>query len=363
MFKLNIKSILKKIGAPTYYKLPAAALDISDHSIKYMELKKTELGYLPENYEKFTIPENIIKSGEILDLEALRDELKKIRIKYPKFKFVNISLPEELAFVFTVTLKKSDIEDSSVRQLIEFKLPEFVPFNAANTLFDFELIADYERVQVYSVVVYSKKVVQEYIDATEAAGFMVKSAELETLSMARAIIPRDSIGDEKPVLVLDIGNNKIGLAILLKGTPLFTSTVQAPVNKYFTKMYKDYSKTDKIENEQLNNWKFKKGLVYTRSELIEEFSKNTVSEIRKILNYYNSHKGEQFGKVSRVYVCGGNAAVKGIESVIAAQLNLDTEKGSVWQNMFNLEKYIPDIDKQSSFMYATVVGLLLKDEI
>ena len=84
MFKINTAFLKRFKSAPSYLKMPAAALDISDHSIKYMDYKINKDGsIIPENIEKKIIKDGIIVEGDIQDVESLAKELGYFRKKYP----------------------------------------------------------------------------------------------------------------------------------------------------------------------------------------------------------------------------------------------------------------------------------------
>ncbi len=360
--RFSVDKLADFFSPPDFLTMPSAAFDLSDRSIKYLEVKFDKaLGFLPTNYEERPLKAGIINAGDIQSIEELSQEIKYFRKKYKKFDFVNIALPEELAFVFDLKVKKSDLQDMDLRQHIEFRLPEFIPFSAQNATFDFDLIFETETSLHLSITVYPRDIVEEYSLAFENAGYIVKSAELETISIARAVIPNQKQDTKTISMVLDVGTNKIGVSILAGLAPLFSTAISFPMRQAFEELFeKKFGKRPK-DDEELFEWKFKDGILFMEKDDLKKFEDNVLTEIIKIKNYFNSHKSKEFKDISHLYVSGGNAATKGFDAFLESALGIDTSFSNVWQNMFDLEKYLPEIDKRRSFKLATVNGLILKD--
>ena len=252
---------------------------------------------------------------------------------------------------------------SNLRQLVEFKLPEFIPFNSESAIFDFEVIKQENAHSWLSVLVYPEEIVAEYIEAVENAGFTVKSTELETISMARSIIPKKNQENKQTSLVLDIGNNKIGISILKGAIPVFSTTMKTTTGEYFKELFEKMNKTKPKNDEELSDWKFKKGFVFANKGDVEKYINEQLKDLKKIINFYSEKEESNFGAIKKVYVTGGNAATKGVDSILSSVVGVQVNFGNTWQNMFDISKSIPNIDRQKSPMYSTVAGLILKDLI
>ncbi len=350
---------------PAFLRLPAAAIDISDRSIKYMELKRVKDGnFVPAFYEKKSIKDGIVKNGDIQSVEALSEELSYFRKKYRNFTFAHISLPEELSYSFAMDLD-SGLNEKEAREKVEFSLAENIPFNPENTVFGIDKIKNKEHRTLYSVVVYPEDIVREYIEAVNSAGFTVKSAELETVSMSRAVVPKLKRFDGEPRLLLDFGNEKVGVLVSVNGASVFSSTIDFNPNEYFKALYEEFYRTENkhdFKQDEFYAWKFRRGFL---SEGLEYRNKNYmkfIDEIRQIVKFYNKEgKQNGCGDIKEIYLSGGNAATKALGLAMSYDLQTPVYQGNSWENLLDLDDYIPDIDRQESFMYSTLIGLLLKD--
>ncbi len=358
--KFNFQSLILKtrklIPVPNYLKMPACAFDISDNSIKYMELEPYSDFFIPKNYEKKTIKKGTIQDGVISNKEELTNILIYFKEKYPKQEFANINLPEEMAFAFSLDASNIN-KDTDTRAYIESHLQENLPIPAKNTIFDYRILNFGKNLRVY-VLAYPKALVEDYISVFEDAGFKVKHAELETLSMARAIIPKSKINSTS--VVIDIGNSKLGISAFRELTPVFTSTIKHPIGKEFKELYrKTHEGKEPINAIEFFDWKFKEGIALASANLTRDFMQSALDKTSNILAYLE--ESEQI-KIDAIYLSGGNSATKGIDSFFSAKLKKPVFLGNTWENLFDLEKYLPSVNYKESFMYSTLVGLLLADK-
>lgn len=86
-------------------------------------------------------------------------------------------------------------------------------------------------------------------------------------------------------------------------------------------------------------------------------------EINKYYMYWQTHPDEE-GKInqpiSKVYLCGGDANVRGLVRYLAAVLEAPIVLANVFVNMNSLDSYIPSVPFSESLGYATAVGLALR---
>ncbi len=320
-----------------------------------MEIKRVKNQKLPSVVEKKPIKEGIIKEGNIQDISALSEELSFFREKYKKYKFVDIALPEELAFVFDVKMPAFELEGKNLMELVEYKLGDYVPFDASLAIFDAQVIKKTEKYAYLSVVAYPQEIITEYAEAIEASGFVLRFAELETVSMARAVKSEQ----DSNFMVIDFGNHKMTLTIMLGELPAFSTTFMVNTKD----LYKKLLNGKELSEEELNKWKFEKGLVYLDSRLIDEAMGDVIENLRRYISFWDSEKSEDYGKIEKIYTCGGNASLKGFDAYLSGKLGIVAKQGNVWKNLFDLDSFLPQVNKRESFMYATVTGLAAKDKL
>ena len=363
MFSVNkvLRQIVSIIPPPEFILMPAAAVDISDSSIKYIDTKYTSAGFVPNNFKTFELAKGIVSSGIINDTVALADVLKQIVEDKSTRKFVFVSLPEELSYVFTTSIRMEKQFD--IYKAIEFELEEHVPVSVKDAIFDYDVISEQYGILDLSVTVYEKNVINGYLEAFNMAGLTVKAFELEANSLIRSVVPKYST---ETSMVVDFGRARTGITIARGGNSIFTTTV------HFGGGMIDEIIMKKMEynQQQSNIYKSEKGLL---DKTNKQFQKELISsvkilsnEIKRHYDFWSSRRDENgFPKeqIKKIYICGGASALLGLKEFLTDELNVPVDYANVWQNLFDINDYIPDIEPDKSRQYATAIGLLLLDSI
>ena len=105
--------------APKFLALPSFGLDISDESIRFVELVRSKNGIRVNRYGEKKIPAGIIESGKIKNSKLMEEVLISLR-KEEGLKTVRVSLPEEQIYLFNLNLEKLGLEN--VKEGIELSL-------------------------------------------------------------------------------------------------------------------------------------------------------------------------------------------------------------------------------------------------
>ncbi len=360
--KINANLLLRRfVGAfppPEFLVMHAVAVDISDTSIKCFDVKHTAAGYIPQNFSTVVLSEGVVHGGIVRDTDSLSQALLELRKKH-KRSFAFVSLPEELAYLFTVRIPKDG--NTNIREAVEFALGENVPIALEDAVFDYDVISESLTETTVSVTVYESAVVQGYIDAFHSAGFEIRACELEAHSVVRSVVPSGFGGVS---MVIDFGRNRTGIAIARGQSPIFTTTVHvggAAVTQAIMEL-------KSVSEEEADAIKREQGLAQAEDAKLQEVltkeTKKLVDEIERHYQFWDSRRdehGERIERIEKIYLCGGAAAFLGLAEYMAAELNVPVTTANVWQNLFDMNEHVPQLEKPLSWQYATAVGLLLID--
>ena len=80
-------------------------LDISDESVKFIELIHSKGGIKTGRYGERIIPPGVIESGKIKDSKKMEEILSTLR-KEEGVRSVRVSLPEEQVYLFELRLER-----------------------------------------------------------------------------------------------------------------------------------------------------------------------------------------------------------------------------------------------------------------
>src|SRR3989344_883586 len=349
-----LRSLLEIFPVPEYISMPACGLDISDRSIKFVEITP---GQGMRRFGESDIPPGLIKSGAITNEQALTEVFKKFRSD-KKLLNVVASLPEEKSFVVRISLPR--VEKSELREAIELHLEEYVPFPASSVVFDYDVVSENEANFEVVISALEKTTVGSYLDVLKASGFVPLAFEIEAQALARALVPQYA---KETFFVVDFGRSRTGFAIVERNSIQFSSTIPIGGDSIVAAIVDRF----KVKEEVAREMKEKKGLRRSVDEELFFAITPTVSvlrdEIVKHESLWNGHKeegGKKHGEIDQTILTGGDANIPGLADYLASGSDTPFVLGNPWTNVINFEHTIPGIPLNQSLRYATAIGLALR---
>lgn len=328
LYKSKNSFIRRAFPTPNYLSLSPVAVDITPFSVKVMRLKNTTKGFIPEFYKEYFFEAPCDLTDEISpeEIDIVTETLKKIT-KEIKFNYAIVSLPEQRNYIFQTSLPiqaKNDITNA-----VKFSLSEYVPLEAKDLNFDFNIIEDdVVRSEIDVVVsVYQKNLIQTYTDIFKSAGITPVSFLSESNAMSNSLI---DCCDKKPYLIIRLMKDRVNIVIVENSVVQYTSTMMMNVK-----------------------------------EFAESFSGQPADELKASLNklliywFTNKQGVTQHQKIEHVLLTGEYADEKGVADFFEKNLKIHSSIGNVWRNAFSYDEYIPEISKEDSVTCAVVVGLAL----
>lgn len=348
----------KLFPPPQFLQMPAVGLDISDVSMRFVELTETRRGLTIGRYGEWAIPKGVIESGEIKKPAELRTVFTEFRKKFD-IEFASVSLPEEKAYLFNQTLPF--VKRKEIRGSIELNLEQHVPISAAEAVFDYEILKKSENALQVGVSILPRQLVDGYLEAFLDTGIIPLAFEIETQSIARSVIPH---GDKEVYMIVDFGRTRTGIAIVENEFVQFTATIPVGGQTLTDAIAKNLS----ISDEEAEKFKREKGVLGGMGS--EDFSlaiMSTISVLRDEItrhhtywSKYQDESGKNRPPIQKVYLCGGDSNLAGFIEYLAAGLPVPIKLANVMINVNTLDNYVPEISFNDSLRYATAIGLALR---
>lgn len=347
---------------PDFLLLPAVGLDMSDRSVKYVELEVSGLAKIKKFGERQMLP-GVIEEGRVKNkpeaIKILTDLKKELNLKN-----VIASLPEDEAFI--VRMKIPPMKKKEIRGSIELQLEEYVPLPAEQCVFDFEIINSNQNIEKYgadvSVSVLPRMVVEDYLEIFTAAGLDPLSFEIEAQAIARTLIKK---GEPGTSMIVDIGKIHTGFSIVSAGRVVFTSIIGLGGGNITFCLQKALG----LEVETANKLKEERGLLRSKENqevfaaLLPPISA-LKDEIRQRFIYWQNHFDKDEGKrasIDKVVLVGGQSTLPGFREYLEEHLETPVVFGNPWINFALGPETLPPIDYNNSMRYVTALGLALKN--
>ncbi len=367
-----VERLLRSFPVPSHIAMPAVGLDVSDHSVKFLELIQHKNGFRVGRFATEEIPEGIIVGGTIARRDALRDVLSAFRQKH-NLSFVRASLPEEPGYIFTTQVPA--VSSDETRSLLTFKLEEHVPIAPKDAVADYDVVMSDAVTgvpatqHIVAVSVFPEKFAQDYADLLHTAGLTPVSLEIEAQAIARSVIPN---GDSDTCMVIDLGRMRSGLSVATGGIVRFTTTIETGGDALSAAIKQALPNATEEDIVRIKN---DEGLAHHDNAEVkaamEKFTETLRASIEKYYLYWQTHKDVKDGQkephtdmlgnqtIRKIILAGGYANLAGLPEYLARELRVKTVRANVWGNAFSVDDYIPPITYRDSLSYASAIGLAL----
>lgn len=340
----------------------AFGLDLSDQSLKLIELKKEGKNIQLHNFCDLILEEGVIIKGRIVKEDLLVSSIKKSLLKAEKGKirtrFVVASIPEFESFVRIIKLPR--LPSNELSQAVKWESEQHIPLSPEEVYLDWQKVGEEEKNLKILVAAAPKKLVDNYVQVLKKADLVPIACEIESAATARSLI---SEGDKSCNLLVDIGRARTSLIIFDHGALQFTSAVE-PFGQSFTDQISKDLKVDPKKAERLKkNYglnREKRGLKKKIYKSLSPLIHDLAQEMQTAVKFYRDHfpQGQDLNKI---ILCGGGAKMKGIVPELKILLKQEVVLGDPWINVLKSDqKYLPQINRKDSLSFATAIGLALR---
>lgn len=347
-------------------KIQAFGLDISDISIKVMQLKQRDKSFLPSAFIDFALPPKLISNHLITSEDKLAENIGYALSKAGKLdtKYVVASVPEAKSFVRLIEIAK--LPESEIEGAIPWELEQDIPVPIDQVYLDWQIISEADNKLNILVAATPKDYVESLIDTLKLAKLRPVALELESQATARCLIgPEDA---KQSVLILDISTIQTSFVIAENGVLEYTSSIPIGGNAFTESIARNLGvpapEAEKLKRELGLLAETKRGNI---RQSILPILDNIVDEIKNVVRFHEEHE-PQHKPIAKVILCGGSSKLLGIADYISARLNLGSSAplgrvtlGNPWVNLgiSDLDKEI-SISKEQALGYSTAIGLALR---
>ena len=341
----------------------AFGLDLSDLSVKAIQLEKKGSLDRIRSFGMVNIPQGIVSNGEILKKETVilkvKELLQKIGPKKLSSNKVICSLPETKAFLRLINLPK--MKEEEIKEAIKWEIEANIPLSLEQVYFDWQLLnKNFSKNKNGSsalIAAISKDVTDQFLEILEKAGLDPIGLEIESLAQVHSLIKETE--RKKTAIIIDIGDRRTSFIILVGNIPCFTSSIPFSSSLLTNSLSKalglSFAEAEKVKlNYGIGSFA-KKDPIF---KAVDSALKNLVFEIKRSTNFYTTEL-EYSDSIDQIILCGGGALTKGLVPFLSKKLNKEISLGNPWINL-NLGKRIPPIPKDQSVKYSTAIGLALK---
>ena len=306
-------------------------LDIGTTALRAVQLRGSGPVKVLENYGQLPIEGNITISDAPADRQKVAEKIRQLVNQIGlSTKNLAVNLPSQR--VFTAIIDMDKVSDSELAQSIRYQADSFIPTALAESKIDWAILGDSPK-DPKKIEVLLSSVPNAFVEARlatlEAAGLNAIAIEPDGMALGRSIVPTDV---SLPQMVLDIGNMKTDLVIVMNGAPRLVRSIPTGSAAIVRSAMQHLS----IDQTQAEQFVFKFGLGKDKLEgrvygAIIDTIENLMSEIEKSIKFFNERYTAT--RIERIIVTGGASTMPELPLYIANKFGISVEIGNAWTNV------------------------------
>lgn len=336
-------------------------VDFGTASIKAVELELR--GGKPElvNYGEATllspdgganIPIRSFKEDMILRFRALLERM------HPGTDEVHVSMPSFLGLISLIDFP--EMSEGELEESVRFEAHKYIPSPLEDVALSWEMLGTKDvplpdgsgvkkRTEVLLVAALNKEVWQ-YEGYVREAGYGLRLLELETFSIARAMVG----SDPGVFIVIDIGARAANLILVEGGYVKMSRNIDAggrDITRTLSESLNislDRAETLKKSNKDFLNSR-ETAVIFPAIEMI-------VNEAVRMIESWKSKRPDS--RFDSAILSGGTARMAGISQYFSSRLGIPSVLGDPWRNVVCPQALQPAIDRMGS-SFAVALGLAL----
>ncbi|MFH1187251.1 MAG: type IV pilus assembly protein PilM [bacterium] len=351
-------------------------LDISDTSLKFVQLKKRaglKFGKLSNKktieklevncYNSIKLPPGLIINGEIKNQDEVAAQINKLLSGAKGGKITNKNavavLPQTQTFIKLLQIPKTPEEE--MREKISEEIVKHVPLILDEVYIDWQIINRGEKELDVLVGAAPKKIVDQYIKILEQASLQPIALEIEAASICRCLIPEadKNENDSNAYLIIDLGANRSSLIVCSQKTVYFT--INAPISgNAITKQIADSLKIDinKAQKAKQICGLDKNKCKGIMEGILNDMINNLIDHIQQAVSFFQSNYPQK--QIQKIILCGGGGNFLEIDKVLFGYLKIPVIKGNAWIKVEQNKNDKYNLLNNDSLSYATAIGLALR---
>ena len=329
------------------FKSKAPALigcDISSSSVKLVEIADAGKNvYRVERYSIEPLPRDAVVDGNINNLEAVSDSLKRCWKRMgTNIKGLALALPSAAVITKKIIVPAGQLE-SELELQVESEANQYIPFALDEVNLDFQVIGPApnspDDVEVL-IAASRKEKVEDRVAAAEAAGLKAMVLDIESFAIQTAFelieraLPEN--GKDQNIAIVDVGTTMMNLNVLRNGQSIYMREQPFGGNTLTQEIQRAFG----MSPEEAEAAKRAGGLPDNYdAEVLAPFMDTLGLEVARALQFFFT--STQYNQVNHIMLAGGCAAIPGIDEIVTRRTSVPSMIANPFANMALSSKIRP----------------------
>lgn len=315
---------------------PLIGCDISSSSVKLAEIVETGKNmYRVERYAIEPLPRDAVVDGNIMNLDAVTDSLKRGWKKMgTNVKSLALALPAAAVITKKIIIPAGQQEHEMELQ-VETEANQYIPFSLDEVNLDFQVLGPApnspDDVEVL-IAASRKEKIEDRVAAAEAAGLKPVVMDVESFAVQTAFelieqqLPDG--GKEQNIAIVDVGTTMMHLSVIRDNQSVYMREQPFGGNQLTQEIQRKYG----LSPEEAEAAKRTGHLPEDYEvEILQPFMDTLGLEVARALQFFFT--STQYNQVHHILLAGGCAAIPGIDEVVAQRTQVNTLIANPFANM------------------------------
>ena len=336
-------------------------VDIGSHSIKVVQLRRTNRGYQLIHFGIMPLEPESIVDGVIMNAGSVVEALRNI-FRMEKIKEKEVATAISGQSVIVKKIRVPQMTEKELNENIQWEAEQHIPFEISDVNIDLQILStegNAENQIDVLLVAARKSKVSDYINVILEAGLQPAVVDTNVFALENGYEINNEIEDNTVALV-DIGASTMSINILKGNVTLFQRDIAIGGQRYTVALQKEFG----IKYEQAEALKMGVGFTENRGKelvlsLMAVISEEISEEIQRSLEFFRSTTTEE--AIDKIVLSGGCARLKGLDRFLSDRLGLPVQIANPFQNIHCSEKvFDPEYLRDMAPVAAVGVGLALR---
>jgi type IV pilus assembly protein PilM len=307
---------------------PLIGVDISSSSIKLVELSDDgKNGLCLERYHIEPLPRDAVSEGNINNLDAVAEALRGgWKRMGTRVRNVALALPTAAVITKRIVVPAGQREDELELQ-VETEANQYIPFALDEVNLDFQVLGhvhnNEDELEVL-IAASRKDKVEDRVAAAEASGLKAVVMDVESFATQTAfeLIERQQLpngGKDLTVAIVDVGTNITNVNVLRNHISVYMREAPFGGNQLTQDICSRYSLTIQEAESAKRAGGLPDGY---ESDVLKPFSDTLALEVARALQFF--YTSTKYSQVDHILLCGGCAAISGIDQVVQQRTQVNT---------------------------------------
>lgn len=358
-------SFKKKVKKAKVFNKKAISIDIGSEVIKLVVGKNQRGKIIVDKLITIPTPEGAVIDGAISNVLTLKKAISDV------LESNEINLKDCICTTNSTTIINREItipkvEEEEEETLIKYEIQQYLPINMNDYIVQHSILSTFnveEKEKCNALVVtYPEKMANGYYKLLTETDLRPVALDVTYNSINKLINQATKINEEEysireTVAFIDMGAENLNVNIYNNGLFEFSriirsggSNIDHDISKNFHLSLQEAEQRKKISGNLLN----KDQEENTLNALIQETVDQWLEELERIIQFY---KNKRVGNnISKIYLYGGGALLKGIEEYFSEKLKLPVKKITTLDNVELSNKIIGE----QLGVYLNALGALIR---